>query len=112
VEEILLPSNQKLEKKNIFVKGHDVGSNRQPSSSKQFQRVLTLDQEQFFDVLDENIYGALFVEKLRDLQEYKNQYGTCNVPKRYAANPALGKLMMIVAWHALWYVVAYANGMF
>lgn len=63
-------------------------------------RLLTRDQEEFFDSLDENIYGGPFVEKLRDLQEFKNIYGTCRVPKRYRDNPALGKCLycMLIGW--------------
>jgi Helicase associated domain. len=66
----------------------DTSSNNLQSETS--NRLLTRDQEEFFDSLDENIYGYPFVEKLRDLQDYKNRYGTCRVPKRYPENPSLG----------------------
>ena len=53
--------------------------------------LLTSEQKEFLDSLDTQIYGKAFIERLRDLQEYKNKYGTCHVPKRYAGNPTLGK---------------------
>lgn len=55
-------------------------------------RLLTPEQNEFFDSLDMQIYGGAFIERLRDLQEYKNKHGTCHVPKRYAENPTLGEL--------------------
>jgi hypothetical protein len=52
--------------------------------------LLTSEQKEFLDSLDTQMYGKAFIERLRDLQEYKNKYGTCHVPKRYAGNPTLG----------------------
>jgi hypothetical protein len=40
--------------------------------------------------LDESIYGTAFIQRLCDLQEFKETYGHCRVPKRYAKNKTLG----------------------
>lgn len=54
-------------------------------------RLLTPQQEEFYNSLDIKIYGCAFIDRLRDLQEYKNKYGNCSVPKRYADNAKLGE---------------------
>lgn len=52
---------------------------------------LTPEQESFFASLDVQVYGIPFIERARDLQKFKNEFGSCRVPKRYSANPTLGK---------------------
>lgn len=52
---------------------------------------LTPEQENFFASLDVQIYGIPFIERARDLQRFKNEFGSCRVPKRYSANPTLGE---------------------
>ena len=59
-------------------------------------RLLTTEQVEFFDSLDTGVYGGAFIERLRDLQEFKNKHGTCHVPKRNADNPKLGRSCMHV----------------
>ena len=54
-------------------------------------RLLTPEQDEFFESLNVQVYGSAFIERLRDLQDYTNKHGTCHVPKRYAENPTLGK---------------------
>ena len=52
----------------------------------------------FLSSLDESIYGTAFVQRLHDLQVFKDKYGHCRVPKRYAPNKTLG-------WDSLHYYV-------
>jgi len=68
----------------------NVNANDAATSQKSNHGLLTPEQKDFLDSLDTNIYGSPFIERLCDLQEYKNQHGTCHVPKRYAENPSLG----------------------
>jgi hypothetical protein len=70
---------------------HKFHATPQSKSSNDRLRFLTPDQEEFLNSLDEHTYGNQFIERLRDLQAYKNEHGTCHVPKRYAQNPTLGK---------------------
>uniref|UniRef100_A0A7S3PV21 Helicase-associated domain-containing protein n=1 Tax=Chaetoceros debilis TaxID=122233 RepID=A0A7S3PV21_9STRA len=62
------------------------------STEKQLQPQMSLspDQEDYFNSLEKPVYGAPFIERLRELQGYKNEFGSCYVPKRYPDNPKLG----------------------
>jgi len=59
-------------------------------SNEQENTQLSPEQDDFFASLDPELYGGAFIERLRDLQGYKNNHGSCIVPKRYDANPTLG----------------------
>ncbi len=53
----------------------------------------TNDQEMLLQSLHSDIYGSLFINKVRELLEFKNAHdGSCLVPKRYKENPSLGEL--------------------
>lgn len=51
---------------------------------------LTENQLILLSSLNCDVYGAAFIEKLHDLQIYKNEHGNTLVPKRYPQNPSLG----------------------
>lgn len=57
---------------------------------------LSPDQEDYFNSLEKALYGAPFIERLRELQEYKNEFGSCYVPKRYPDNPKLGTYVNVI----------------
>ena len=44
----------------------------------------------FLSSLDESVYGAAFLQRLHELQDFKAIHGHCRVPKRYALNKKLG----------------------
>ena len=48
------------------------------------------DLDLYLSSIDNAVYGAKFVEKLRDLRSYQLEHGHCYVPKRFVANPSLG----------------------
>jgi len=56
---------------------------------------VTLEQKALLQSLDPTIYGSTFLQKLHELMEFKNIYGSCAVPKRYKDNPALGEWVTI-----------------
>ena len=47
----------------------------------------------WIDLLDPDIYGEAFLQRLRELQHFKDTNGHCLVPKRYKANPTLGNFV-------------------
>lgn len=47
----------------------------------------------FLSSLDESIYGTAFVKRLYDLQAFREKFGHCRVPKRYAPNKTLGNFV-------------------
>jgi len=60
------------------------------NSNRQKSTQLPPKQEEYLASLNNEVYGGAFIERLRDLQEYKNTHGSCIVPKRYTKNPTLG----------------------
>ena len=91
---------------NVYVSGFTVSQNRceftklnvaasETISELKVQTItsneLTTEQENFFASLDVQVYGIPFIERAQDLQRFKNEFGSCRVPKRYSANPTLGK---------------------
>jgi len=45
------------------------------------------------DVLDPSVFGASFIDRVRELRAYNEEHGDCLVPKRYAENTALGNFV-------------------
>lgn len=70
---------------NVILRGEKTKKNCETYSSP-----LTSAQKEFFNSLDSMVYGKKFLKRLEELQKYKNEYGTCHVPKRYINNPTLG----------------------
>jgi len=49
--------------------------------------------DDWINSLDPEIYGKSFLQRLRELQTFKDTYGHCLVPKRFKANPTLGNFV-------------------
>lgn len=69
---------------------------KNPNIQSETTTTLTNDQEMLLQSLHSNIYGSLFINKVRELLEFKNVHdGSCLVPKRYKENPSLGELYQL-----------------
>ena len=47
-------------------------------------------EHEFLSSLDEYVYGSAFLQRLHELQDFKDIHGHCRVPAVYAANKKLG----------------------
>jgi hypothetical protein len=102
----LLESSSTLEKNSYNDSTSDTTATI-TTTNQNSKAALTMEQEQYLSSLEIQIYGDAFLNKLRELLEFKNVHGSCSVTKRYKGNPALGKFYHSCWIGVVWYGMAY-----